>query len=181
MATKPEVQKRIQDEIEDVCGADRLPSYADQENMPYTHAVILEVSRLHSIAILGVPHFACQDAIIQGFRIPKGSLVISNLWGIMHDPDVWKDPYEFRPERFLDDEGAVNVPMEWIPFSIGRRVCLGEKLSKMELFIFTTHLLGRFSFQKPDDVQSYDFRGRSGAVLTPAPFKICAIPKGTGE
>ncbi|XP_072041461.1 cytochrome P450 2U1-like [Amphiura filiformis] len=178
MVTKPEVQKRIQDEIEDVCGADRLPSYADQEKMPYTHAVILEVSRLHSITILGVPHFACQDAIIQGFRVPKGSIVISNLWGILHDPDVWKDPYEFRPERFLDDEGAVNVPMEWIPFSIGRRVCLGEKLAKMELFIFTTHLLGRFSFPKPDDVKSYDFRGRSGAVLTPTPFKICAIPKG---
>ena len=70
------------------------------------------------IVIAGAPHRASRDTTICGYEVPKDSVVISNLWGVLHDPEVWSDPDMFKPERFLDD-ARVKIPKEWIPFSIG--------------------------------------------------------------
>ena len=64
-------------------------------------------------------HRANRDTAIQGYEIPQGTFVVSNLWGALHDPEVWHDPEVFKPERFLDKDGKVDLPKEWIPFSIG--------------------------------------------------------------
>ncbi|XP_072041379.1 cytochrome P450 2J4-like [Amphiura filiformis] len=175
MAENSDVQKRIQEEITSVCG-ERTPSFADQQNMPYTEAVILEVQRLHTIVPLGVPHCANKDTTIRGYEIPEGSVIISNLWGVLHDPEVWSDPNVFKPERFLGRDGQVDLPKEWIPFSTGRRVCLGERLAKMEIFVFLTHLLNRYTFKKPENKPS-TFEGRSGATFSPLTYHVTASPR----
>ncbi len=96
-----------------------LPRLSDRAKVPYTEAVLLEVQRMQTTLPLGGQHSTTKDTTIQGFDVPKGSIVLSNLWHVHHDPDVWEDPEVFRPERFLDEAGKVVVPPHFIPFSIG--------------------------------------------------------------
>ena len=81
--------------------------------------------------IAGVPHCATEDTTIQGFNIPKGTTIISNLWAVNHDPNLWKDPEEFRPERFLNEEGAVIQPAYLIPFGTGQFVIVVVPFSEV--------------------------------------------------
>ena len=70
-------------------------------------------------ACIGVPHSAEKTTTLKGYTIPKGSVVLSNLWAVHHDPDVWDNPDEFKPTRFLDQDGKVIKKDEWMPFSTG--------------------------------------------------------------
>ena len=70
--------------------------------------------------LLGVPHLAERETTIQGYNIPQNTIVISNLWAVLHDPKIWNDPEVFKPERFLKEGGKVDLPKEWIPFSTGK-------------------------------------------------------------
>ncbi|XP_072051622.1 cytochrome P450 2U1-like [Amphiura filiformis] len=124
-----------------------------------------------SITPLGVSHSCGDDTTIEGYNIPKGSVVVSNPWAVHHDPDIWKNPDEFNPDRFLDKGGCLQEREELIPFSTGRRICPGEQLAKMELYIFFTHLLHRFTFKKTNDSKPITFKGVTGGlVYSPGPF-----------
>ncbi|XP_071788972.1 cytochrome P450 2J4-like [Asterias amurensis] len=177
MMAYPEVQARVQRELDDAVGRDRLPNMADKPQLPYTEATILEVQRLASIASLAVTHMLSKDTSLLGYDIPKGTLLIANLWAVSRDPSIWSDPEKFIPERFLYEAGSLKPREEHLPFSTGRRVCLGEQLAKMELFIFFSHLLHQFSFKKPDDSQPLSFEAINGLTLTPTPFEVRAIPR----
>ena len=112
----------------------------------YTEAVILETLRLSSIAPVSVPHAATEDVKFHGYDIPKGTIVFANLYANHRDPEIWgEDVEEFRPERFLSpDETTVVRHEALIPFSIGRRVCLGETLARDTLFLFAANLAQNF-------------------------------------
>ena len=111
-------------EIDTAAGRDRLPRMTDKPQMPFTHAVILEVMRLAAPIHSGVMHAAAQDTTLRGFLIPKGAMLISNIWGVHHDPDVWREPNQFDPSRFLDENGEVIDDNEaLIPFSVGKFTC----------------------------------------------------------
>ncbi|XP_072050914.1 cytochrome P450 2J4-like [Amphiura filiformis] len=171
MMAYPEIQKRIQQEIDSVVGRDRLPRLTDKDNLPFTAATLLEIQRICSVVPLAVPHNCVEDTTIDGFNIPKESLVLANLNLIHHNPDTWKNPDEFNPERFLDKDGCLQEREGLIPFSTGRRMCIGEHLAKMELYIFFTHLFHRFTFKKPDgDSQPISLKGVLGFVNTPSTF-----------
>ena len=118
LMTFPDIQSKIQREIDSVVGRNRLPLITD--NLPFTEATIMEVQRFASIAPLGVPHVAAEDTTLQGYTIPKGTIITCNIWAIHHDPKVWKDPEQFRPERFLDSKNNVLRPQEYMPFSVGK-------------------------------------------------------------
>ncbi len=115
----PEIQRKIQKEIDDAVGRDRLPNFSDKDQMPYTEATIMEVQRIASITPLALPHRALADTTLYGYTIPKNAFVMSNLWGIHHDPEIWKDPETFSPERFLDGNKLKNQPQMYLPFSAG--------------------------------------------------------------
>ncbi|XP_072041959.1 cytochrome P450 2U1-like [Amphiura filiformis] len=166
MIAHPDIQRKVQHEIDNVVGRNRLPKLCDKEHMPYTEATLMEVQRIVSIVPVGVPHCAAEDTTLHGYNIPKNGIIISNIWAIHHDPLVWDAPDIFRPERFLDGDGLGSQPDEYIPFSAGRRVCLGENLAKMELFLFFSHLLHRFTFKKPQD-SMLCFDGIIGATNAP--------------
>jgi len=90
-------------------------------------SVILEVLRYSAIVPLGVFRITSQDVTIDGYLVPKDTMVISNLYAALHDPVVWGDPESFRPERFLLPDGTVNRNHEaHVVFSTGKRVCLGK-------------------------------------------------------
>ncbi|XP_063611208.1 cytochrome P450 2L1-like [Penaeus indicus] len=154
MARYPEVQHRVQQQIDEVVPRDTLPSYQHKSRLPLLEATIQEVLRASSMIHNGVQRAAQTDTYLAGYFIPKGSWVFG-CSGICHmDSRYWEEPQEFRPERFLDEEGKVKTPKEGlIPFGSGRRSCLGEALSRMELYIFTAALLQNFTFSPPEGVE----------------------------
>ena len=135
MAREPEVQKRVQIELDSVVGQSRLPAVADRPNLPYTEAVIWEILRCGNIAPRGVNHMGSEPITMNGITIPA-NIMISPLMEVILKGDHWGDGMVFRPERFLDAEGRLIKDEHLMPFSIGKRQCLGETLAKVELFLF---------------------------------------------
>jgi cytochrome P450 len=117
----PEVQTKLQAEIQAVSGNSRLCSISDRPSMPYAEAVISEVLRYSSLVPLGAPHRLSVDKQVKGYTLPKDSLITPNQYYIHFDPKIWGDPQNFRPERFLDASNQFKKPLHLIPFSIGRR------------------------------------------------------------
>ncbi|XP_063054437.1 steroid 21-hydroxylase isoform X1 [Engraulis encrasicolus] len=171
---RPEIQHRVHEELCSVLDA-RYPEYKDKHRLPVLSALISEVLRLRPVAPLAVPHRAIKNSSIAGYFIPKDTVIIPNLFGAHHDPTVWEDPYSFRPERFLDGGASVR-PL--VPFSGGARLCLGESVAKMELFLFTAYLLRDFEFIHPGaDKCLPDLTGVATVVLKARPFKVIIRPR----
>ncbi|NWU96609.1 CP2DR protein, partial [Upupa epops] len=177
MILYPEIQSKVQAEIDKVIGRDRLPTMKDQASMPYTTAVIHEVQRYGDIGPVGLPHMTYRDTELQGFFIPKGTTVITNLSSVLKDETVWQKPNEFYPEHFLDANGQFVKPEAFLPFSAGRRVCPGEQLAKMELFIFFTTLLQKFTFVLPKDQPRPREDGHFALTNSPHPYLLQAVSR----
>ncbi|XP_040847342.1 cytochrome P450 2D17-like isoform X2 [Ochotona curzoniae] len=177
MVLHPEVQRRVQQEIDEVIGQVRPPEMADQARMPFTCAVVHEVQRFADIIPLGLPHQTSRDTEVRGFLIPKGTVLFTNLSSVLKDEDTWEKPFRFYPEHFLDAQGNFVKKEAFMPFSTGRRVCLGEPLARMELFLFFTCLLQRFMFSVPAGQPRPSDHGVPGALVTPAPYQLCAVSR----
>ncbi|KAF8152982.1 cytochrome P450 [Crassisporium funariophilum] len=126
MLLYPEATRKAQAEIDAVVGADRLPGFADKDNLPYTNAFALEVLRWHCVTPTGVPHSVIEDNIHEGYLILKGAVIITNIWQMTHDPEVYSDPFTFKPERFLGPNPEQD-PRD-VCFGFGRRICPGESI-----------------------------------------------------
>ncbi|XP_072046543.1 cytochrome P450 2J4-like [Amphiura filiformis] len=171
MMAHPEIQSKIQQEIDTVVGRNRMPQWSDRLQLPYTEAVLLEIQRIRTVTPLGVPHVASRDTKLGEYDIPAGAIVFSNVWAVHNDPDVWLEPDQFKPERFLDDQGKLRQREELIPFSIGQRVCPGENLAKMEMFLFFTYILHSFTIKKPSG-EKCSLKGIGGITFGPTDYDI---------
>ncbi|XP_036610923.1 cytochrome P450 2J2-like [Trichosurus vulpecula] len=176
MALYPEIQGKIQAEIDQVIGQSRQPTMADKENMPYTNAAIHEVQRMGNIVPFNVPRVATVDTTVGGYHVPKGTIVMTNLTALHRDPKEWATPETFNPEHFLEN-GQFKKREDFLPFSTGKRVCLGEQLARTELFLFFTCLLQKFTFQAPPNTQ-LSSESEIRATSAPVSYKICALPRG---
>jgi len=136
----------MQEELDQVCG-NSVPQLADRASLPYTEAVLMEAQRLSSIAPFTVPHYALRDTEIQGYFIPKGSIVQLNLHSVLNDKNTWKDVDTFCPERHLDINGKIVKTDHFYPFGLGKRMCSGEALAKNTYFLFTATLVKLFQFK----------------------------------
>uniref|UniRef100_A0A673ABA9 Cytochrome P450 2J2-like n=1 Tax=Sphaeramia orbicularis TaxID=375764 RepID=A0A673ABA9_9TELE len=173
MVKYPEIQERVQAEIDSVIGQSRPPSVDDRADLPYTDAVIHEVQRMGNIVPLNLPHVTNRDVHLRGYTIPKGVTIIPNLTSVLFDKREWKTPFTFNPGHFLNEEGKFVKPAAFIPFSAGKRLCLGENLARMELFLFFTSFMQRFTFSMPPGVKPVlDYR--FGITLSPVHYEICA-------
>lgn len=123
MILHPDVQRRVQQEIDEVIGQARQPEMGDQAQMPFTMAVLHEVQRFGDIIPLGVPHMTSRDTEVQGFLIPKGTTLITNLSSVLKDETFWKEPFRFQPEHFLDAQGRFVKQAAFMPFSAGAWRC----------------------------------------------------------
>ncbi|XP_066294394.1 cytochrome P450 2U1-like [Branchiostoma lanceolatum] len=177
MILHPDIQEKVQQEIDTVLGPNQDPSMVHRSQMPYTEATLTEVNRLGTVAPFAVPHCTSSDTTFRGYSIPKDTFVEVNLWSVSHDPELWPEPNKFDPTRFLDDNGKYVKRNEIIAFSTGRRICLGEQLARMEIFLIFTSLLQRFTFKLPEGAPKPSEEGVIRGVHSPAPFKLIAEPR----
>ncbi|KAM7013065.1 cytochrome P450 2J6-like [Tautogolabrus adspersus] len=173
LINNPEIQEKVQAEIDRVIGQSRLPTMADRPNLPYTDAVIHEIQRYGNIVPLNGLRMAAKDTTLGGYFIPKGTTLMPILTSVLFDKTEWETPDTFNPGHFLNSEGKFLKKEALIPFSAGKRVCLGESLAKMELFLFLVGLLQKFSFSVPDGVE-LSTEGITGVTRVPHPFKVYA-------
>ncbi|KAI0643150.1 CyP450 monooxygenase [Trametes meyenii] len=153
LALHPSVQKKAQDELDALVGPSRLPDFSDGDALVYTNALIKEVLRWHTITPLGMPHRVINDDEFCGHFIPAGTMVFANIWDMMHDPDVYEHPDEFRPERFIrgDKLDATAQDPFSIVFGFGRRICPGRHYAYNSLFIAVACVLHVFDIRLPLD------------------------------
>ncbi|KAL7990644.1 hypothetical protein Chor_014074 [Crotalus horridus] len=172
----PEVQQKIQEELDHKVGFNRHPVFADRQHLNYLDATISEILRIRPVAPLLIPHEALSDTSIGEYHIPKGTEVVINLWSIHHDEKEWDEPGKFNPDRFLDEDGnrIYSPSPSFLPFGAGIRVCLGETLAKMELFLFIAWILQKFSLSVPEGDTLPEPVGKFGVVLQVPTYRVKA-------
>nr|XP_054752259.1 cytochrome P450 2J4-like isoform X1 [Lytechinus pictus]XP_054752260.1 cytochrome P450 2J4-like isoform X1 [Lytechinus pictus] len=174
MAAYPDIQGQVQAEIQEVIGED-LVCLSHRGSMPYTEATLMELQRLASVVPIN-PHAAFRDSMLGGYHIPKGTRVWINMWSLFRDPVDWPNPHKCDPHRFLNKDGTKVVhPDSFLPFSAGRRICMGEQLAKMELFLFFVSLMQHFKYVFADPDTTPSFEGVVGLNRQPRPYKVKAI------
>ncbi|XP_075116664.1 cytochrome P450 2G1-like isoform X5 [Leptodactylus fuscus] len=174
----PDVEERIHQEIDQVIGRDRAPCIEDRSQMPYMEAVIHEIQRFIDLLPLGFPHKVTRDLMFRGFLIPKDTNVFPVLSSVLRDPKQFKNPNQFNPGHFLDDKGKFRRNDGFMPFSSGRRICAGEGLARMELFLFFTTILQNFTLHSPVDIEEIDLSPLlSGFGNFPRYYQLAFIPR----
>ena len=168
----PEIQINCQKELDGVIGSSRPPSLTDRQDLPFIEAVIHEGLRLGNIANVGIPHSAECDTTLSGYKIPKDTIVMVNFSAVHLNEKYFKDPKEFRPERWIGSDGKFQKNEAFIGFSMGPRVCLGESLAKSELFLFLASILQRFNFRMVDPNNPPSLEGKQGITFSPRKFDV---------
>ncbi|CAH2314078.1 cytochrome P450 2G1-like [Pelobates cultripes] len=174
----PHIKEKVQVEIDSVIGRDRDPEPEDRLSMPYTDAVIHEIQRYANVLPMNLPHAVPKDTQFRGFTIPKGTDVFPVLAFVLNDPKYFPDPSTFNPDRFLDENGDFKKNEAFMAFSAGKRVCLGESLARLELFIFITTLLKHFDIRTPENPVDMDISPQMvGFSNVPKPYNISFSPR----
>ncbi|KAG9093309.1 hypothetical protein FS749_014628 [Ceratobasidium sp. UAMH 11750] len=177
MIHHPEVQTKAQAEIDRVVGMKRLPAFEDLPQLPYIDQIIKEVMRWQPVTPLAVPHTSIQDDVYRGYRIPKGAIVIGNVWAMSRNEQVYPEPETFTPDRFSDP----NVPS--VPaFGFGRRLCPGIYYAEASIFIAIASLLAVYQITPAKDEEGQDIipstEGVADSVVYhPKPFKCVFTPR----
>lgn len=151
----PKILAQAQKELDSVVGQERLVTDTDLTHLPYLQAIIKETFRLHPSTPLSLPRMAARSCEINGYYIPKDSTLLVNVWAIARDPNVWADPLQFRPQRFLPggERPTADVKgndFEVIPFGAGRRICAGMSLGLRMVQLLTATLLHAFNWELPE-------------------------------
>lgn len=170
----PQLQKKIQEEIDQNVGFSRTPTISDRNQLVLLEATIREVLRIRPVAATLLPHKALVDSSIGEFTIDKGTNVVVNIWALHHNEKEWPQPDQFMPERFLDPTGSqlISPSLSYMPFGAGPRSCIGENLARQVLFLFMSWLLQRFDLEIPDDGKLPSLEGDPNLVLLIDSYKV---------
>ena len=141
MITYPDVQTKIQKELDEVVGRGQKPSFKHRGELPFTEACINEISRHSASTTLPpVPYATIKDTTLEGYFIPKNTPVIPSYYSLTRDERYWEEPEQFNPYRFLDKNGKLRKDLldKFYPFGMGARRCIGESLGRLQIFLFFT-------------------------------------------
>uniref|UniRef100_A0A7N6FE02 Cytochrome P450, family 2, subfamily Y, polypeptide 3 n=1 Tax=Anabas testudineus TaxID=64144 RepID=A0A7N6FE02_ANATE len=174
----PDIQEKMQQEIDTVIGRERCPNMEDRKSLPFTEAVIHEVQRFLDLTPFSVPHYALKDISFRGYTIPKDTVILPLLHSVLKDEKQWSTPRSFNPQHFLDQNSNFKKNPAFLPFSAGKRACVGESLARMELFIFLVSLLQHFTFSCAEGPDSINLIPEySSFANVPRRYKIIATPR----
>ncbi|KAH6896256.1 cytochrome P450 [Coprinopsis sp. MPI-PUGE-AT-0042] len=184
LANHPECQHAAQEELDATIGSDRLPAVADLPHLPYIQALVKELSRWFSVAPMA------RTTHMKDTSFPRGRQLWANSWAIMHDPEIFEDPLEFKPERYLMRDPVTHqtkinpdvLDPESAAFGYGRRICPGRHLSNEALTLMTASLLSVFNVNAPKDPVSglpieVELKIGNGLLSSPAPFEVEIVPR----
>ncbi|XP_016075358.1 PREDICTED: cytochrome P450 2C21-like isoform X2 [Miniopterus natalensis] len=173
----PEVTAKVQEEIKRVVGRERSPCMQDRSHMPYTDAMVHEVQRYANLIPTNLPHVVNQDVKFREYFIPKGTSVVTCLTSVLHSDKEFPNPKKFDPGHFLDESGNFKKSKYFMPFSAGKRACVGESLARMELFLLLTHILQHFTLKPLVDPKDIDTTPSCiGLCSLPPSYELCFIP-----
>ncbi|XP_051009531.1 steroid 21-hydroxylase [Acomys russatus] len=171
----PEIQKRLQEELDLNLGPGSQLLYKNRTQLPLLMATISEVLRLRPVVPLALPHRAIRASSISGYDIPKDTIVIPNIRGANLDEMVWDLPGEFWPDRFLEPGKSPRT----LSFGCGTRLCLGESLARLELYVVLARLLQAFTLLPPPGgaLPSLEPHPSSCVNLLVHPFQVLLQPR----
>ncbi|KAK4445240.1 cytochrome P450 71B10 [Podospora aff. communis PSN243] len=179
MAANPHVQRRAQAEIDSVLGTDKVPSMPDIDitKLPYLAACVSEILRWRPTSGSGAPRLCLVEETIGGYRIPKGSVVIMNIWAISHDADEYDRPDEFLPERFLGErDNSRRKPV--YAFGVGRRECPGQQYGLDALHVAFALILWAYDILPDGELDMSPETGiHVQGLLQPEPYKVRFVPR----
>uniref|UniRef100_A0A672IQ27 Uncharacterized protein n=1 Tax=Salarias fasciatus TaxID=181472 RepID=A0A672IQ27_SALFA len=168
----------MQQEIDSVIGQKRSPRMEDRKSLPFTDAVLHEIQRFMDIVPMGVPHYALSDISFKGYTIPKDTIIFPLLHSVLKEENRWATPWSFNPQHFLDQNGNFKKNPAFLPFSAGKRACVGESLARMEIFLFMVSLLQTFTFSTSEGPDSIDLNPEySSFANLPRTYLITATPR----
>ncbi|XP_049532231.1 probable cytochrome P450 304a1 [Anopheles darlingi] len=175
----PEVVARIQHEIDDVVGHGRLPALSDRANLPYTEATLRESLRIDTLVPSGIVHRAMENTTFQGYNIEQNTLILVGLERVNNQPEEWGDPENFRPARFLDDNGRLVLSKDRsLPFGSGKRLCAGETFARNTMFLIVAAVLQHFNLRQRASDGLPDLSKRSSDfIVSPQDFWILFEPR----
>jgi cytochrome P450 len=197
MTVFPEIQKKAQEELDRVIGSSRLPVSADRVDLPYIEAIMKETHRWHPIAPMGVPHSSMEEDVYNGYRIPKGAMMLPNIWWVYlgcyaapanflprwftHDPTVYPEPMVFRPERYIPTptHAAEPDPRSYV-FGYGRRICPGRYVADNSMFITIAQSLAVFKIEKQvknGKTVEPEVCFEPGLISAPLPYCTSIMPR----
>ena len=178
MLHNPSEKRKVQQELDDKLGPNRLPRLSDMSNLPYTRATLYEIMRRSSVVPMGTTHATDRVVNLEGYTIPKNAHVIPLLHAVHMNPECWDEPEKFRPSRFLTEDGQnVQKPEHFMPFGVGNRMCLGDSLAEKEFFLFFSSILHTFELELPEGAPLPDLRGTTGVTVTPNQFEVIFTPR----
>jgi len=179
MMVHPEVQKRAQQELDSVLGGDRLPTFADKDQLPYLWNVLREVFRWIVVFPFAIPHRSIKEDAYKGYYIPEGATVMGNSWALLHDPAVYRDPESFLPERYNDKN--VPDPIDYGVFGYGRRSCSGKNMAVDTVWIAMATILSMYDISAPIDENGKpvvpELKFRRTTIKHIAPFNCFFKPR----
>ncbi|XP_071981283.1 cytochrome P450 2G1-like [Engystomops pustulosus] len=174
----PEIQEKLHQEIDQVIGRTREPRLEDRNQMPYMNAIIHEVQRISDVLPMGCIRSATRDVTVRGYKIPKGMDVLPVLSTVLQDPTQFETPGKFNINHFLDENGKFRKNNGFMPFAAGKRVCIGESLVRMEIFIIFATILQKFTLKSVVDPKDLDISPtESGLESIPPSHKVIFIPR----
>ncbi|KAF7332878.1 Cytochrome P450 [Mycena venus] len=179
-AKYPEVQSKAQAEIDAAIGQNRLPTFEDRKSLPYIEAICKELMRWLPVVPLAIPHRAMADDVYENYFIPKDTLVIANIWKFLHDPNVYKDPFIFNPDRFLGPNPPPD-PTDVGVFGYGRRICPGAHLADVSVWINVAKAVAGLTITRALDSSGNEIdpvaETTDGVISRPVPFTCTVAPR----
>jgi len=163
LARRPEIQKRLYDEVSSVIPSGERCTYQHLQHLPYLKAIIKEVLRMYPVAGAST-RVLNDDLVLAGYRVPKDTLVISSTLALGRSAEFYTDPHEFRPERWLRGDGAQKHSFAWLPFGFGPRMCLGRRVAELEMHILLARISQNFEL-KP--VANHELKMVTNGLLLP--------------
>ncbi|GFQ92940.1 vitamin D 25-hydroxylase [Trichonephila clavata] len=177
MAIHPEVQQKVQKEIDKVLGKSQSPQWTEHLKLPYSYATILECMRWKAVVPGNLLRWTNEDVQIGGYDVPKNTIIVASLYAIQNDSKYWKNPSNFVPERFIHGNEVISKQDGWVPFSLGKRNCPGNTPALIEIFLYFTTIMQKFTVLLPDTEPMPDLDGKADLLLAPNPYKMKFVPR----